>query len=260
MNKAPKNLRMSLSEECQKILDDQLVMFKDDDWACSYMETHKYRIFDDAEMVAKFSGGKNILNIGGAPYLLEAALSAQRFETTTIDLDASRHEKQIKEMGINVQSLDVESSQFEKFELAGFDLILMCEVFEHLRQDLLATMSRISSGMSPNSLLLLTTPNFFYKPVLMERLLENRSGPPPVKEWGKLRGLGHMGHVREYSLVELVEIFSATGFAVKYLEGRNSRGVSDTEINFSNPKSIWQFEAQISPLAAQEFVFLLARE
>ena len=49
----------------------------------------------------------------------------------------------------------------------------------------------------------------------LTKFLKGRTGPPPVAEWGKLSQIGHMGHVREYSLRELGEVLAASGLHIE---------------------------------------------
>jgi hypothetical protein len=75
--------------------------------------------------------------------------------------------------------------------------------------------------MDLGTYLYMTTPNYFFARNYIQRTLCGRSGPPLVKEWSKLTNLGHMGHVREYSKKELIEIFSFVGFELHDLKLRN---------------------------------------
>jgi hypothetical protein len=50
--------------------------------------------------------------------------------------------------------------------------------------------------------------------------LLGRSVADPVEEFGKLRRLGHMGHVREYSAREVVRFVQACGFVVQSVDYR----------------------------------------
>ena len=67
--------------------------------------------------------------------------------------------------------------------------------------------------MTPGGLLLLSTPNL-YTAQNIARFLAGRSIADPLSEFGKLRTIGHMGHVREYSNREMRRILAAHGFDV----------------------------------------------
>lgn len=53
------------------------------------------------------------------------------------------------------------------------------------------------------------------------RFLLGRSIADPVEEFGKLRNIGHMGHVREYSAREVAHFLDASGFAVQSIDFRS---------------------------------------
>jgi hypothetical protein len=49
-----------------------------------------------------------------------------------------------------------------------------------------------------------------------------RSIADPVQEYGKLRSIGHMGHVREYSAREVQRFLAASGFTVQSIDYRST--------------------------------------
>lgn len=260
MERSVRNVGSELSEHEEQLVDRLAQLFKNDKWALNYFSIHKYRVFDDLKFLSSISTEGKILNIGGAPYLFEVAARELGFKCSSFDINKERFADQISALDLDVVSTNVETDEFVPSVLNDYEIVVMCEIFEHFRIDLLKTMRTVFEGLSERSYLYLTTPNFFYKPVFMERFLSQRSGPSPIKEWSKLTQLGHMGHVREYSLVELVEIFRAIGFKPLFIQARNSRGVTGAKsFDLSDARQIWQFEAETSPLAAQEFMFLLQK-
>ena len=50
-----------------------------------------------------------------------------------------------------------------------------------------------------------------------------RSVADPSVEFGKLRGIGHMGHVREYSAREVARFLQTCGFAIHFLGYRHHK-------------------------------------
>jgi hypothetical protein len=49
-----------------------------------------------------------------------------------------------------------------------------------------------------------------------------KSMADPLTEYNKLRSLGHMGHVREYSSGEVLRVLEAFGFAAQYANYRSA--------------------------------------
>lgn len=175
------NVNMELDQEgalsVQKLLD----VFCGDDWASNYIQTHKHRCNDDVQNILSLNPHA-VLNLGGAPFVFEVLAAAKGLNVTSVDLDTERHDRQINKLGLDVIEADLESAEFVKdVNLSNYDIVVLCEVFEHLRQDLIGTFSNLFAAMRSGSILYVTTPNFFYLPNLIRRLLGGYSGPPRCK-------------------------------------------------------------------------------
>lgn len=184
-------------------------------WAANYAGFHAGRCYWDAHFLSE-RGVNRCLNIGGAPYLFEFALRKARPEVqlTTIDLEPGRFPNAGSIVGMRVIRGNIEVN--EPLPLSeAFDVVVFAEIFEHLRINVLATMSRVRDLLTPQGHLYLTMPNGLSLNAWRKRLLRGRTGPPPVDEWSKLKQLGHMGHVREYSLSEITEVLGESNFAIE---------------------------------------------
>ena len=196
-------------------------------WANKYARDHYARISWDARYITENFKGRRVLNIGGCPYLLEAELASRGdYDITTIDLEPERFQTLIDGLGINVLKCDIEDLEEGDFPGAAdrFDIVVLCEVFEHLRIDLLSTISSLGRFLRDDGVLYVTTPNGRSLFALARNTLQQRTGPSLVLEWSKLRDIGHMGHVREYSAKEVKEVVSHCGFALDNLIYRNILG------------------------------------
>ena len=219
-----------------------------DAWALDYIDHHAGRCIDDVLRLASLRPGARVLNVGGAPYIFEAAAEAAGLRVTTLDIDPSRHGAIIDAVGADVIEADFEQPDGRgAIDLATFDVICLCEVLEHFRIDLVATLSDIKKRKRPDAIVYLTTPNFFYAPRFLSALRQGRSGPSLVNEWRKLGELGHMGHVREYSRRELTELFEFTGFRAERVDCRNSQ----------EARGLAKYLARAFDGFAQELVFYL---
>jgi hypothetical protein len=193
-------------------------------WAENYARNHTGRLLWDVEFLTRNYEFSRCVNIGGAPFVFEYLMKNARpeVEVVSVDLfpDRFRHVERV--LGIKVAQLDVERPSAAAAERLGqFQCVVFCEIFEHLRIDLLKTMSFIRSLLSEDGFVYLTMPNGLGIDALSRIIRRGRTGPDPIKEWSKLDNLGHMGHVREYSYVELREVLAHCGFEVqRYLYRR----------------------------------------
>lgn len=192
-------------------------------WAADYTAGHAGRCLWDARFLAKRYRTGRLLNIGGAPYLFEMILKEESpgLEIQTIDLDPGRFPGVDETLGIHTIVADIENPDWQLAE--KFDCIVCAEVIEHMRIDLLGTVRRIRDHLAPQGILYLTTPNGLSFWNVFVHFLRGRTGPPPSREWEKLATLGHMGHVREYSILEIKEILQSCGITIDEMILRNAK-------------------------------------
>jgi SAM-dependent methyltransferase len=192
-------------------------------WAADYASGHAGRCQWDARFLAGRLRSGRVLNIGGAPFLFEMVLRAENpnLEIFTVDLNPERFPGVEQTLGLRVIRGDVERVDWQLDE--KFDCVVFAEILEHLRVDLLGTLRRIKHLLTPQGILYLTTPNGLSFANIYRHYLHGRTGPSPVNEWGKLANLGHMGHVREYSAVEVREMLATCGYSVDELIMRSPK-------------------------------------
>lgn len=250
-------VKNAISERDLQSLKHLHEQFTNNEWAKKYIETHQLRCLDDVKNIQKLNGN-SILNIGGAPYIFEA-LALSRFKSiTSLDLEPSRHKEVINNLGLKVLAIDIENPESRSnVSFADFDVVVLCEVLEHMRMDLIGTLRHLKTQMRSDSFLYLTTPNFFFFRRFFKLMVTGRSGPSLVEEWGKLEKLGHMGHVREYSKKELLELFRYTDFNVESVQLRNRSSTITKTAKGLLPSLVFTFFEKWFDLFAQEFVFVL---
>lgn len=188
------------------------------DWAHHYAGGHAGRCDWDAAFIAANFAPRRILNIGAAPFLFEAACRKRLppAEIVSLDLAPERLSGLERALGVRAVKLNVETASNEDIASLGtFDQIVLSEVFEHLRIDLLGTIRRLASLLDPGGRLYLTTPNGASLKAMKRNVLQRRSGPDPVDAWSKLERLGHMGHVREYAASEVEGVLKHCGLAIE---------------------------------------------
>ena len=94
----------------------------------------------------------------------------------------------------------------------SFTTITLCATFEHLRVDPLFALEEMRRVLQPGGLLYLTTPNLYRLGNIVSFALGRGLAFDPIREYGKLRSVGHMGHVREYTASEIRRFLEGAGF------------------------------------------------
>ena len=188
------------------------------DWHIDDLHNHSRRYKADLQLVSALAPAGVILELGSAPCHMTALLKMHGYPVVGVDIKPERVGALIQQAGLDVVRCDIERERLP-FDDAAFDCVMLCETFEHLRIDPAFVLSEIGRVMAPNAALVLTTPNVYSLPSL-GRFLLGRSIADPATEFGKLRRLGHMGHVREYSAQEVVRFLQAAGLAVQSVDYR----------------------------------------
>jgi SAM-dependent methyltransferase len=128
-------------------------------------------------------------------------------ETTTETLRYRAADGQLVEKVLTSHLLNVEQEPFP-FERDRFDVVLFCEVIEHLLMDPLAALREIIRVLRPGGRLVLTTPN-------VNRLENVLSIVAGRNIYDPYSGYGPYGrHNREYNKDELVRLLEFAGLEV----------------------------------------------
>lgn len=173
---------------------------------------HRNRYRNDVVLVQKYASRGSLLEVGSAPCHTTVLLNLLDRQVTGIDLNPERCRELIMRYGLEVHACDIER-EYLPFEDMSFSSILFSETLEHLRIDPLFVLSEINRVLRNNGVLLLTTPNL-YSAQNIARFILGRGITDAYSEFSKLRRLGHMGHIHEYSNSELCRLLQASGFQV----------------------------------------------
>lgn len=184
---------------------------------------HRARYLSDARLVLKQAGRAPLLEVGSAPCHSTAILKNCGVRVTGVDLDPGRCRLLIDRYGLDVLGCDIERRSLP-LEDGAFRHVLLAETLEHLRVDPLFALSEINRVLEDQGILILTTPNF-YSAQNIARFLLGRGITDAYDEFSKLRRIGHMGHVREYTTGEVRRLLRANGFEIDSLtfEHHNDR-------------------------------------
>ncbi|WP_415380081.1 class I SAM-dependent methyltransferase [Halosimplex sp. TS25] len=181
-----------------------------DDWAGEYFESHRGYYVDILRRLPDPECVDRVLEVGSIPCHLTFGMDALGYDVVGLDIDPKRFDTFIAEHGLDIRQCDIERNEFP-FPDVTFDFVLFSEVFEHLRVDPIHTLEEIERVLVPGGTLLLTTPNLYFIGHVY-RYLRGNAYDEPYHEFAKLRTLGHMGHVREYSTDQVETFLRNTGF------------------------------------------------
>ncbi len=114
---------------------------------------------------------------------------------------------------INLELEDL-STKFPDMRERKFDIILFCEIMEHLRADPVEILQDFKRILAPDGAIYLTTPNV----MALGSVLALTSGVSAQAKYSKRNRVHEVGniHVREYTMKELVASTASAGLAVKY--------------------------------------------
>lgn len=174
----------------------------------------------------------NLLEIGSNPYFTTILLKKYRqynlfltnffgntiddkqIYTQTMSSNEFKEEFQFQFMNSNIEDSDIPYSQ-------QFDVILFCEVIEHLINDPMSALLRIKNSLKKGGYLILTTPN-------VNRLENVARMIAGANIYDPFSGHGLYGrHNREYNKHELFTLLNHLGFEVEIIVS------SDVHDNYS---------------------------
>ena len=218
-----------------------------------YFSTQKHRIVQDLELCLSLSNNNSkILDVGCYPFFSNISLQSLGYNVVGVDLEPQRLPKIISHSGIDVRQCNIETETLP-FESNSFDVILFCEVFEHLRIDLIWTTQELYRVLKPGGYMLLSTPNFLSFGKMLSLLLRGRT-VNIFNVYNSLSTRGHAGHIREYTVREIKEFVNKIGFQCQetiYL-GKSSWGLK--------PKLLLQaMSHRLIPATRNSFMLILVK-
>lgn len=211
---------MDPSELSRRIVDETILKIKSEDnelnkWYNNYVISQKNRLAFDLDHLQRYSTkGSQILEVGSIPLILTIAINELGYKIQGIDISPERFQSVISVHKLDIQKQDIEKERFN-FESNQFDIVIFNELFEHLRINPIHTMSEVFRVLKPNGILMLSTPNFMSWRNIESLVMYNKGRAEIYNEYSKLQKLGHMGHVRLYTYVEIADFLGIIGFEVK---------------------------------------------
>lgn len=218
-------------------------------WLDEYGSLHRDRIAQDMDLMrAKFAPSSKLLDVGSMPPLFIGAARRTGYDVVGLDIDPARFSNAIAEHRLDIRRCDVERETIP-YDDGVFDGAVFNEIFEHLRLDPIKTLSEVKRVLKPGGLLLLSTPNGLSLRHWISLLSSGKIGPNIYKEFEKLNSLGHMGHVREYTVNEVAEFLGNLGFAVHqvFYRGRYGSTGSTSGARMAAANALCSLAPQLRP-------------
>lgn len=200
-----RDLEIVSNAACQIVPNEKLRV-----WFNSYTKNHMDRLAIDLAMARDFSRPEDIiLDVGSSPPTLVIALNEVRRNCLGVDIAPERFVRIDKTL-LPIRKVDIEREVWP-FEDATFDVIIFNELFEHLRIDPIFVFCELSRVLKPDGLLLLSTPNMRSIDGITSLVWHGHSAfleKSIYSQFEKVSKIGHMGHVREYTLNDVRDFLS----------------------------------------------------
>ena len=183
-------------------------------WSLNYFKVQNQRYQKQLKTFQEYYKAGAVLEIGALPCHFTYLLNQMGLPVTGLDIAPERAQDFIDRHQIEVIKCNMETEKLP-FEDNYFHFIFFNEVFEHLRIDPIANLKELQRVLHPEGFLMLSTPNL-YSIRNVKNMLLGKGFDNPYQQFEKLHSLGHMGHVREYTLAQVKEFVEKTGFEVVY--------------------------------------------
>jgi SAM-dependent methyltransferase len=181
------------------------------DFLSQYFSLLRPSYLDDLSRIRRLYQDGPLLEIGGFPFYFSMCLRKMGVNSTTVDLAPDRAKMLIRMHSLRVVRCDIEREPLP-FAAQSVTMITLCATFEHLRVDPLFALEEMRRVLKPRGVLYLTTPNLYRLGNIISFALGRGLAFDPIHEYGKLRTVGHMGHVREYTASEIRRFLARAGF------------------------------------------------
>lgn len=187
-------------------------------WFTNYARGHRFRFASDLDLAKQYlTPQSEVLEYGPIPLIFTGALKQLGYHIKCLDIAPENFAHSIKKLGLDIEKCNFEIQRVP-FDSCTFDVIIFNEIFEHLRINPIFVFEEILRVLKPGGVLLLSTPNLRslqgIKNFLFYNLCFSCVPSDIYGEYEKLKLLGYMGHVREYTSREVAEFLEKVGFLI----------------------------------------------
>jgi glycosyltransferase involved in cell wall biosynthesis/SAM-dependent methyltransferase len=225
--------------EADEALQDLLDWFAGDEGTQGYILKHKHRLIDTLKLIPKGDGTQRLLELSSyrqMPPLIHRFGKYAEVVTTAFwhgaperKPQSMRNNKTGEELHFDFIRLNVERDRFP-FADESFDVVLCCELIEHLSEDPMHMMVELNRILKWDGLVIITTPNVS-SAISIQAALRGRS--PYIfghyNRENEYYGLSDR-HNREYTPDDVKVVLEASGFEVIKLFTRDTWNAPGPEV------------------------------
>lgn len=190
--------------------------------AIDYLNVALDRLLVTLDLIPQLPDGARVLELGAMPYFMTCLLLHQfphfqmelANEPLRLQQDGGRVRLVNRRIGFDrtftYQAFNIETDRFP-YEDASLDMVIYCEMIEHLMHDPTHSLYEIHRILKPGGYLILSTPNpFRYSNYI--RFLRGQNIYPPFSGYGP-----YSRHNREFSIPELRLLLGQCNFQIESL-------------------------------------------
>jgi SAM-dependent methyltransferase len=151
-----------------------------------------------------------LLEIGCVPGHLTVIMKDLGYQLCCVDINTGRLAELWKAHGIDVQKVNIETERLP-FDDGYFSVVLFTEVLEHLRIQPIFALREVFRVTNDGGQLILSVPNITPRKRWKFLFGHDYQGDI-VKSFEQLEKVGHLGHIRLYSIMEIRRILEYVGY------------------------------------------------
>ena len=186
-----------------------------EEWARRYGPSHTDHftsVIKTVQTIDREVGIRNVLEIGAVPGYITSLLNQTGLSVMAADLAPERAASIFCQLGVTCMKVDVETQPLPVPD-ASVDLVLFCEILEHLRTGQLHALRECTRVLRPGGQIVVSTPQI--TPLMRWEFLWGTDYQGDiVAEMNKVEAIGHMGHIRLYSRRDVVGMLNAVGLTL----------------------------------------------
>jgi SAM-dependent methyltransferase len=213
----------NMQSRFSKIVDEVEAELRGFDHSSPYFTLLRPNFVDDLMRIRGLHRRGAMLEIGGYPFYFSMCLQRLGVDPTTVDLAPERAQDLIRKHSLRVVTCDIERESLP-FKDHSVGTIALCATFEHLRVDPFFALEEMRRVLQPDGSLYLTTPNLYRLGNVVSFALGRGLAFDPIREYGKLRTVGHMGTRSRVHYVRDTTLFARGG-----IRQRRNRDAGDAK-------------------------------